>query len=165
VSEISDIRVQCQQIRIASSTTPAGSLSVPTPNVRYGRIAKLNSCLHQCTKTYTLRHQEPGTRLARDRLWDDTPGSEGRGASEGPQPVALRRAGYTAAHLRCCEDEPEAPEVTGATRETPVKSLRGIKGCSSEKVTQPTAQLKRLYTNAHSVGDKQEELEATVHQY
>ena len=34
--------------------------------------------------------------------------------------------------------------------------------CSSKKVTQTTAQLKCLYTNACSMGNKQEELEATV---
>ncbi|KAK4817941.1 hypothetical protein QYF61_002785 [Mycteria americana] len=34
--------------------------------------------------------------------------------------------------------------------------------CSSKKVTQPTAQLKPLYSSAHSMGNKQEELEATM---
>jgi len=43
-----------------------------------------------------------------------------------------------------------------------VKYLKGVKGCSSEKVTQLTAQLKCLYTNAHSLGNKLEELEATM---
>jgi len=43
-----------------------------------------------------------------------------------------------------------------------MKHLKGNKGCSSMKVTQPTAQMKRLYTNAHGMGNKQEELEATV---
>ncbi|PKU37704.1 hypothetical protein llap_11990 [Limosa lapponica baueri] len=38
----------------------------------------------------------------------------------------------------------------------------GVKVCSSSKVTQPTAQLKCLYANACSMGNKQEELEATV---
>jgi len=43
-----------------------------------------------------------------------------------------------------------------------VKYLEGIKECSSKKVTQLTAQLKCLYINAHSMGNKQEELEATM---
>ena len=43
-----------------------------------------------------------------------------------------------------------------------VKYLRRIKGCSSKRVTQPTAQLKCLFTNAHNMGNKQEELEDTV---
>jgi len=43
-----------------------------------------------------------------------------------------------------------------------VKYLKGIKGCSSKKVTRPTAQMKCLYTDAHSMGNKQEELEATM---
>ena len=87
---------------------------------------------------------------------------EGQGASEGPQSVVLRLTGYTGAHLMSYRDEPEAPEVTGASGGTPVKHLKGIKGCSSKRVTWLTAQLKPLYTNAHSMGNKQEELEATV---
>ncbi|KAK4816201.1 hypothetical protein QYF61_012666 [Mycteria americana] len=46
----------------------------------------------------------------------------------------------------------------------PVKHLKAHKGCSSMKETRTTAQLKCLYTNAHSMGHKQEELEAIVHQ-
>ncbi|KAK4821712.1 hypothetical protein QYF61_027784 [Mycteria americana] len=52
----------------------------------------------------------------------------------------------------------------GAKRETPVKHLKARKGCSSMKETRVTAQLKCLYTNARSMGNKQEELEAIVHQ-
>ncbi|KAK4806137.1 hypothetical protein QYF61_001060 [Mycteria americana] len=50
----------------------------------------------------------------------------------------------------------------GANRETPGKYLKGIQGCSSKKEKRTTAQMKCLYTNAHSIGNKQEELEATV---
>ncbi|KAK4831206.1 hypothetical protein QYF61_016043 [Mycteria americana] len=46
----------------------------------------------------------------------------------------------------------------------PVKRLKAHKGCSSMKETRTTAQLKCLYTNARSMGNKQEELEAIVHQ-
>ncbi|KAK4831824.1 hypothetical protein QYF61_019347 [Mycteria americana] len=46
----------------------------------------------------------------------------------------------------------------------PVKHLKAHKGCSSMKETRTTAQLKCLYTNARSMGNKQEELEAIVHQ-
>ena len=74
----------------------------------------------------------------------------------------LRHAGYSAAHSKSYGDEPRAPEVTGANRETPVKYLKGIKVCSSEKVTRLTAELKYLYTDAHSMGNKQEQLEATM---
>ena len=90
------------------------------------------------------------------------PRLEGRDASTGPQPVALRCAGYTEAHLKSYSQEPGAPEVIRANRETLVTYLKGIKGCSSKKVTWPTAQLKCLYTNVRSMGNKQEELEATV---
>jgi len=86
----------------------------------------------------------------------------GRAASKDPQPGAPRHAGCTAARLKSYGDEPGAPEVIGAKRESPVKHLKGIKGCSCEEVTRPTAQLKCLYTNAHSMGNKQEELEAIV---
>ncbi|KAK4816199.1 hypothetical protein QYF61_012664 [Mycteria americana] len=46
----------------------------------------------------------------------------------------------------------------------PVKRLKAHKGCSSMKEARMTAQLKCLYTNARSMGNKQEELEAIVHQ-
>ena len=109
-----------------------------------------------------MKREGDNIRLACDKLWDDMPRSEGRGASKGPQPVALTHAGYTGAHLKSYGEEPGAPEVIGANRETPGKYLKGIKECSSKKVTRPTAQLKCLYTNARSMGNKQEELEATV---
>jgi len=43
------------------------------------------------------------------------PRLEGWGDNKGPQPVALRHAGYTAAHLKSYGDEPGAPEETGQT--------------------------------------------------
>ena len=64
--------------------------------------------------------------------------------------------------MKSYRDKPGAPEVIGANRETPVKYLKGIKGCSSKKVPRPTAKLKCLYTNAHSMGNKRDKLEATV---
>ena len=75
------------------------------------------------------------------------PRSEGQDASEGPQPIVLRHAGYTVAHLKSYRYEPGAPGVVEANRETPVKYLKGIYGYSSKKVAQPTAQLKCLYTS------------------
>ena len=86
---------------------------------------------------------------AHDKLWDDTPRLEGWDASKGAQLVALRRAGYTAACLKSYGHEPGAPEVIGVKREKLVKYLKGIKVCSSKKVTWPTAQLK-----CHSMGNK-----------
>jgi len=92
-------------------------------------------------QSFTLdsEREGDGIRLAHDQQWDDTPRSEGRGASKGPQHAAQRRAGYTAARLKPDGDKPGAPKVTGANRETPVKYLRGTKGCSSSKGTRPTA--------------------------
>jgi len=109
-----------------------------------------------------LKGEGEHIRLICDKLWDDMPRLEGWGAREGPHLVALRCAGYTAAHLKSYGEEPGAPEVIRANREAPVKYLRGIKGCSSKKVTWLTAQLKYLYTNTCSMGNRQEELEATV---
>ncbi|KAK4825509.1 hypothetical protein QYF61_000022 [Mycteria americana] len=70
-----------------------------------------------------------------------------------------KHTGYTPAQFY--GDEPVTPEVI-ANRETPVKYLKGIKRCSSKKVTQPTAQMKCLYTNGCNMGNKQEEWQATV---
>jgi len=109
-----------------------------------------------------LKGEGDNSRLACDKLWDDMPRIEGGGANEGPQPLALRSAGYTAAHLKSYGDEPGFPEVIGTNEETPVKYFKGTKGCYSKKVTRPTAQQECLYANARSVGNKQEELEATV---
>jgi len=104
-----------------------------------------------------LKGEGNNIRLACEKLWDDVPRLKAQGASEGPRPVALRRAGYAAAHLKSDGDEPGAFEVIGANRETPVKYLKGMKVCSSKKVTWPTVQLKWLCTNACSTGSKQEE--------
>jgi len=63
---------------------------------------------------------------------------------------------------KSCRRELEAPEVSGANKKMPMKHFKGKKGCSAMKVTRPTAQTKCLYTNARSMGNKQEELEAVV---
>jgi len=41
-----------------------------------------------------------------------------------------------------------------ANRKTPVKHVKGIKVCSSKKVTRLTAQLKCIYSYVHSMGNK-----------
>jgi len=101
---------------------------------------------------------------AGDKLWCDTQRLEGRDASTGPQPVAQRSAGDTAAQSKSCRDELGAPEVVGANKKASLKHPKGNKGCSSVKVkvTWPTAQMKCLCKNTHSMGNKQEELEATA---
>jgi len=60
-----------------------------------------------------LKGEGDNIRLVHDQLWDDMPRLEGQGASESPQPVALRCTGYTAA-LEVYRDEPGAPELIGA---------------------------------------------------
>jgi len=60
------------------------------------------------------------------------------------------------------EEEPEAAEALGSNREMHVNSFKRIRVNSSEKVMCPTGQLKCLYTNACSMGNKEEELVATA---
>jgi len=96
-----------------------------------------------------------------DKLWGDTQWLEGRGTCTGPQPLAQRHAGDTAAQLKPCRGELRAPEVVGVKKEASVKHPKGNKWCSSVKVTRTTAQMKYLYMNAHSMGKKREEMEAT----
>jgi len=52
--------------------------------------------------------------------------------------------------------------VVRANKETSVKHLKGNQGCSTVKVARLTARMNCLYMNARSMGNKQEELEATV---
>jgi len=87
---------------------------------------------------------------------------EGRSASTSPQPDAQRHAEDTAAQSKSCRDELGAAEVVGANKEDSVKHPKGNKGCSSVRVTRPTAQMKCLYRNALCMGNKQEELEMMV---
>ena len=54
------------------------------------------------------------------------------------------------------KEEPGAADVLGANRETLVKYLKENRAYSSKKVTRSTAQLRCLYTNACSMGCKQE---------
>ncbi|KAK4821278.1 hypothetical protein QYF61_017642 [Mycteria americana] len=103
-------------------------------------------------------------RLARGKLRGDVPWLEGAADSEDSWPESSRCAGYAWAQPKSSGVEPGDTEATGAKRETPVKCLKARKGSSSMKEARTTAQLKCLYTNARSMGNKQEELEAIVHQ-
>ncbi|KAK4831654.1 hypothetical protein QYF61_018621 [Mycteria americana] len=149
-----------------------------TPNLlRHGSVAgviatdlgKENLCSGTCgahRQSFKLDAKGEGDniRLAREKLRDNVPQLEGAGASEGTRPVSLRCAGYAGAQPKSNRVELGDTEAMGAKREMPVKLLKAHKGCSSMKETRTTAQLKCLYTNAHSMGNKQEELEAIVHQ-
>lgn len=55
------------------------------------------------------------------------------------QLVAMRHVGHTRKDLQSSVDKPAAPEVIEANQKIPVKYFRGIKVCSSKKVTGPTA--------------------------
>lgn len=59
--------------------------------------------------------------------------------------------------------EPEAAHVLETNRETPVKCNKGIRLCSSKKLTRSIGPLKCLHSNAYSMGNRQEKMEATVH--
>jgi len=58
--------------------------------------------------------------------------------------------------------ESGAADILETNRKTPVKCLKEIRACSFKKVTWLVGQLRCLYTNACSMYNKQEELEATV---
>ncbi|KAK4811052.1 hypothetical protein QYF61_016338 [Mycteria americana] len=118
---------------------------------------------HRQSFKLDLKGEGNNIRLAHETLRDDVSRLEGAGASEGTRPVSPRCEGYARAQLKSNGVEPGDTEATGAKRETPVKHLKAHKGCSSMKETRVTAQLKCLYTNARSMGNKQEELEAIVH--
>lgn len=66
------------------------------------------------------------------------PGLEKWGASESTQPVAVRCSEHAEAHLKSCRDEQGCPGVIGVKRKTMVNYPKGIKGCSSKKVTKPS---------------------------
>ncbi|KAK4816014.1 hypothetical protein QYF61_011004 [Mycteria americana] len=120
--------------------------------------------LDEVLRDMTRRGEGDNIRLAREKLRDDVPRLEGAGASEDTRPESSRCAGYAWAQPKSSGVEPGDTEAIGAKREMPVKHLKAHKGCSSVKETQTAAQLKCLHTNARSMGNKQEELEATVHQ-
>ena len=101
-------------------------------------------------------------RLDGDKLWDDTKWLEAQGASTGPQPFVKRHAEDTAAQSKSCRHQLGAPAVVGANKEVSVKHPEGKKGRYPVKATQPTAQMKCLYVNTRSMGNKQEKLEVTV---
>lgn len=50
-------------------------------------------------------------------------------------------------------------DILGSNRKIPVNFPKGIRNSSSKKVTWLTAHMKCLYTNTHSMGNQQEELE------
>ncbi|KAK4832451.1 hypothetical protein QYF61_023175 [Mycteria americana] len=132
-------------------------------------VGKENLCsgtcgAHRQSFKLDLKGEGDNIRLARGKLRDDVPRLEGAGASEGTRPVSLRCAGYAGAQPKSNRVELGDTEAIGAKREMPVKRLKAHKGCSSMKETWTTAQLKCLYTNARRMGNKQEELEAIVHQ-
>ncbi|KAK4826884.1 hypothetical protein QYF61_012072 [Mycteria americana] len=119
---------------------------------------------HQQSFKLDSKGEGDNIRLAREKLRDNVPRLEGVGASEDTRPVSPRCVGYAGAQPKLNGVELGDTEATGAKRETPVKRLKAHKGCSSMKETRVIAQLKCLYTNARSMGNKQEELEAIVHQ-
>ncbi|KAK4810724.1 hypothetical protein QYF61_007698 [Mycteria americana] len=119
---------------------------------------------HQQSFKLDSKGEGDNIRLAREKLRGDVPWLEGAAASEDTRPESSRCAGYAWAQPKSSGVEPGDTEATGGKRETPVKCLKARKGCSSVKETRMTAQLKCLYTNARSMGNKQDELEAIVHQ-
>ncbi|GAB0180798.1 hypothetical protein GRJ2_000545100 [Grus japonensis] len=95
-------------------------------------------------------------------VWDDVPRLEGWGAGEGPRPTAQRHAGCTTACSKPRGDEPGAPDATGTNGVTLGRYIKRIPATPASKSASSGAQLKCLYVNAWSMGDKQEELETCV---
>ncbi|GAB0179239.1 hypothetical protein GRJ2_000389200 [Grus japonensis] len=95
-------------------------------------------------------------------LWDNVPRLEEWGAGEGPQPTAQRRAGCTTARSKPTGDKPGAPDATGTNRVTLGMYIKRIPATPANKSASTGAQLKCLYVNAWSMGNKQEELEMCV---
>lgn len=60
------------------------------------------------------------------------------------------------------DEEVAAGAIRESIGENQEKYLKGIKKLSFKEVARPTAQLKCLYTNSHSLRNKQGALEATV---
>ncbi len=56
----------------------------------------------------------------------------------------------------------ESEVSLGGSRGKPWACPGGIRESSSKKVMRPVAKLKCLYTNVHSMGNKQEELETVA---
>ncbi|GAB0205782.1 hypothetical protein GRJ2_003043800 [Grus japonensis] len=90
------------------------------------------------------------------------PRLEGQGAGEGPRPTAQRRAGCTTARSKPRGDEPGAPDATGTNEVTLGRYIKRIPATPANKSASSGAQLKCLYANAQSMGNKQEELETCV---
>jgi len=99
-----------------------------------------------------------------DKVCDGIAILEGQGANRVLEEHAVSKgAGNTAAHMKSYVNKAVTAGAIGERNsENQGKYLKGIKGLSCRKVTRPAAQLKCLYTNAQSLGNKQEELEATV---
>ncbi|GAB0185820.1 hypothetical protein GRJ2_001047300 [Grus japonensis] len=95
-------------------------------------------------------------------LCDDVPRLEGRGAGEGPQPTAQRRAGCITAHSKPRGDKLGALDATGTNGVTLGRYIKRIPATPANKSASSGAQLKCLYANAQSMGNKQEELETCV---
>ena len=75
----------------------------------------------------------------------------------------MRGAGNAAAHTKSYDDEAVTAGAIGkGNGENQGKYLKRIKKLTFSEVTKTAAPLKCLYTNACSLGNKQEELEATV---
>lgn len=97
-------------------------------------------------------------------MWEGVTIIEGQGAGRGLEgPAALRGASSNAMHTELYDDE---TVIAGATEEgngeIQGKYLDETKELPFKEVTRPAAQMKYLYNNACSLGNKQEDLPAPV---
>ena len=101
-----------------------------------------------------------GSEPSHDKVWDGIARVEGQGASRDLEgPTTQSGAGNTAAHTKLYNDEAVTAGATGeGNGEIQGKYLKGTKELSYKDVTRPES----LYTSAHSLGNKQEQLEPIV---
>lgn len=109
-----------------------------------------------------LKGEQGDSETAHSHVRDSIARLEGESTCRGPERAALRCAGHTAA-LKILKWARAHWDYREGHRETQGKYLKGvIKELSSKKATRLAAQLKFLYTNTQPLGNKYEELEATV---
>ena len=107
-----------------------------------------------------MKGEREKTRLARDKPRGGAPMFEGQCAGE----VLRSAVSVEAGDGEPCDSKDARVMDVLETAEAPENGHVGITASSPRKVAGSIAQMKCIYTNARSMGNKQEELEAIVQQ-
>ena len=98
------------------------------------------------------------SECSHDKVWEDATVLEGTGSGL-EAPADLRDADKHVVRTKLLDGEAVTAAATGeGNGKNRGKYLKGMKELSFKEVTRLPTQLKCLYTNAHSLGNKQEEL-------